>query len=131
GTRGKSSVTRLLAAALRAGGLRTVAKTTGTMARLILPDGHELDVFRVGRPGIIEQTRIVQRAVEHGAQVLVIECMAVEPELQPFSELQLIRSTVGVITNCRADHLDVMGPTTDDVASHLAETCPMHGELFI
>ena len=33
GTRGKSSVTRLIAAGLRAGGVRTFAKTTGTMAR--------------------------------------------------------------------------------------------------
>ena len=30
GTRGKSSVTRLIAAGLRAGGKRTFAKTTGT-----------------------------------------------------------------------------------------------------
>ena len=130
GTRGKSSVTRLIAAGLRAGPGRTFAKTTGTMARIIYPDGHEVDVFRVGRPNIIEQTRIVRRAVEAGADRLVIECMAVMPELQPFSELRLIRSTVGVITNCRADHLDVMGPTVDDVARALSQTCPRDGHLF-
>ncbi len=130
GTRGKSSVTRLIAAGLRAGGRRTLAKTTGTMARLIRPDGSEVDVFRVGRPNVIEQTRIVRRAVETGSEALVIECMAVTPELQPLSELRLIRSTVGVITNCRADHLDVMGPTVDDVACALAQTCPRAGDLF-
>ena len=37
GTRGKSSVTRLIAAGLSASGLRTYAKTTGTRPRLILP----------------------------------------------------------------------------------------------
>ena len=130
GTRGKSSVTRLIAAGLRAGPGRTFAKTTGTMARMIYPDGHEVDVFRVGRPNIIEQTRIVRRAVNAGADRLVIECMAVMPELQPFSELRLVHSTVGVITNCRADHLDVMGPTVDDVARALAQTCPLEGHLF-
>ncbi|MEO5618147.1 MAG: poly-gamma-glutamate synthase PgsB [Candidatus Eisenbacteria bacterium] len=130
GTRGKSSVTRLIAAGLRAGPGRTFAKTTGTMARIIYPDGHEMDVYRVGRPNIIEQTRIVRRAVEADADRLVIECMAVMPELQPFSELRLIQSTVGVITNCRADHLDVMGPTVDDVASALSGTCPVRGHLF-
>ena len=130
GTRGKSSVTRLIAAGLRAGGIRTMAKTTGTMARLIRPDGTEVDVYRVGHPNIIEQTRIVQRAVEHEAEALVIECMAVMPELQPVAELRLIQSTVGVITNCRADHLDVMGPTTDDVARALSQTCPRNGHLF-
>src|SRR5258705_3004282 len=60
GTRGKSSVTRLIAAGLRAGPGRVLAKTTGTMARIIYPDGHEVDVYRVGRPNIIEQTRIVR-----------------------------------------------------------------------
>jgi poly-gamma-glutamate synthase PgsB/CapB len=130
GTRGKSSVTRLIAAGLRASGLRTFAKTTGTMARMIRPDGHEVDVYRVGRPNIIEQTRVVRRAVEARAEALVIECMAVTPELQPLSELRLIRSTVGVITNARADHLDVMGVTVDDVAHTLAQTCPRRGHLF-
>ena len=35
GTRGKSSVTRLIAAGLRSTGRRVFAKTTGTMARMI------------------------------------------------------------------------------------------------
>ena len=130
GTRGKSSVTRLIAGGLRAGGLRTFAKTTGTMARIIRPDGSEVDVYRVGHPNIVEQTRIVRRAVESGAEALVIECMAVAPELQPISELRLIRSTVGVLTNARADHLDVMGPTVDDVARALAQTMPVRGHAF-
>ena len=129
GTRGKSSVTRLIAAGLRAGGIRTFAKTTGTMARIIWPDGSESDVYRVGRPNIIEQTRIVQRVLESGAEALVMECMAVAPDLQPVTE-RLIRSTVGVITNARADHLDVMGPTVDDVARALAQTAPAKGHLF-
>ena len=129
GTRGKSSVTRLIAGGLRAGGRRVFSKTTGTMARMIYPDGHEVDVYRVGHPNIIEQTRIVRRAVEAGADTLVIECMAVTPELQPVAE-RLIRSTVGVVTNVRADHLDVMGPTVDDVAAVLAQTLPRNGHAF-
>jgi poly-gamma-glutamate synthase PgsB/CapB len=130
GTRGKSSVTRLIAGGLRAGGLRTMAKTTGTDARLLLPDGSERPVYRVGRANILEQTRIVRRAVEEAAEALVIECMAVLPELQPVAELKLVRSTVGVITNTRADHLDVMGPTVDDVALALAQTLPVGGHAF-
>jgi len=130
GTRGKSSLTRLIAAGLRGGGVRTFAKTTGTMARMIWPDGSESDVYRVGRPNLIEQRRIVRRAVEAHAEALVIECMAVAPELQPLSELRLIKSNIGVITNARADHLDVMGPTVDDVARALAQTTPVGGQLF-
>jgi poly-gamma-glutamate synthase PgsB/CapB len=130
GTRGKSSVTRLIAGGLRAGGRRTFAKTTGTMARIIWPDGTESDVYRVGHPNIIEQIRIVQRAVECGAEAMVLECMAVTPELQPIAELRLVQSTVGVITNARADHLDLMGPTVNDVARALSQTAPRNGHLF-
>ncbi|MEK7348937.1 MAG: poly-gamma-glutamate synthase PgsB [Candidatus Eisenbacteria bacterium] len=130
GTRGKSSVTRLIAAGLRAGGVRTFAKTTGTMARMILPDGAEVDVYRPGRANIIEQIRIVRRAVDERAEALVIECMAVAPELQPITERRLVRSTIGVITNVRADHLDVMGPTVEDAARVLAQTMPVQGIVF-
>ena len=42
GTRGKSSVTRLIAAGLNHSGVRTAAKTTGTTARMILPDQREV-----------------------------------------------------------------------------------------
>src|SRR5262249_14156585 len=65
-----------------------------------------------------------------GVRALVIECMAVSPELQPLSELRLIRSGLGVITNVRADHLDIMGPTVEDVARALAQTTPLDGHLF-
>ena len=55
GTRGKSSVTRLIAAGMRSGGVTTCAKTTGTLARMILPDGRELPVFRPAKANVIEQ----------------------------------------------------------------------------
>ena len=130
GTRGKSSVTRLIAAGLRAGGLRTCAKATGTLARMIFPDGTEAPLFRPGRTNIIEQKRVVRAAVAHRAEALVIECMAVHPTLQSICELKLVRSTHGVITNAREDHMDVMGPTRLDVARALAGTTPVSGTLF-
>src|SRR6476660_4712029 len=60
GTRGKSSVTRLIAAGLRAGGIPTCAKTTGTLPRMILPDGSEYPVYRPSTPNVLEQLRIVE-----------------------------------------------------------------------
>lgn len=130
GTRGKSSVTRLIAAGLRAHGVVTCAKTTGTLARMILPDGRELPVFRPAGPNIIEQKRIVATAAEFGAQALVIECMAITPELQSLSESKLLSATHGVITNARPDHLDVMGPTSREVALALSGMVPVGGKLF-
>jgi len=130
GTRGKSSVTRLIAAGLRAGGIRTVAKTTGTLPRVIAPDGTEYPVYRRSRPNIIEQIRIVAFAARNQAKALVIECMALQPYLQSLCELRLIRSTHGVITNAREDHLDVMGPSERDVALALLGTTPVGSILF-
>ena len=130
GTRGKSSVTRLIAAGLREGGVVTCAKTTGTLPRMIFPDGLEYPVFRPAGPNVIEQTRIVGAARANEAKALVVECMALQPILQWLCEARLVRATHGVITNARADHLDVMGPTEDNVARALAGMTPHRGKLI-
>lgn len=131
GSRGKSSVVRLVAAALREGGFRTVAKTTGSKARLILTDATEEPVIRLGSPNICEQINILDRARREGARAMVMECMAVRPDLQKICEEHIMRSTIGVITNVRPDHLDVMGPTVDDVARYLSSTVPRGGVAII
>ncbi len=130
GTRGKSSVTRLIASGLREAGIVTCAKTTGTLARMILPDGQELPIFRPAGPNIIEQKRIVATAAAYGAEALVVECMALQPELQALSELKMIRATHAVITNARPDHLDIMGPDDQHVAAALAGMTPVKGRLY-
>ncbi len=130
GSRGKSSVTRLIGAAMRKTSMVVVTKTTGTAPRFILPDGCELSIFRAGKPNIIEQLRVVARARKEGAHVLVAECMAVTPEYIATLEDKIICSTLGVITNIREDHLDVMGPTLYDVAVNIAKSLPTRGKAF-
>ena len=130
GTRGKTSVTRLIAAGLREAGIRCVAKTTGTVPRFILPNGREVPVYRPGGANIIEQKQSVSMAAAQRAEALVVECMALQPHLQWLSESKLVRATHGVITNARPDHLDVMGPTEDDVAHALAGTVPVGGAFL-
>lgn len=128
GTRGKSNVTRLIAAGLRAAGVRTLAKVTGTQARWILPSGEEMPVARVGgRARIHEQVAALRYAHELGCEALVVECMALHPEMQWASEHQILRSTVGVITNARLDHADLMGWDPAMVARVLANTTPRDG----
>jgi gamma-polyglutamate synthase len=128
GIRGKSSITRLCAGALRGGGLVTVAKTTGTAARFIHPDASEEPVYRkFGIANVIEQVGIVRRAAAYRPDALVIECMAVMPDLQGISQDKLIRSNIGVLCNVREDHLAEMGPTLDDVARSLSRTMPVGG----
>ncbi|MGW4892292.1 poly-gamma-glutamate synthase PgsB [Kitasatospora sp. NPDC004240] len=128
GIRGKSSITRLCAGALRGGGLVTVAKTTGTAARFIHPDATEEPVYRkFGIANVAEQIGIVRRAAAYRPDALVIECMAVMPALQEVNQTKLIRSTVGVLCNVREDHLAEMGPTLDDVARSLSRSMPVGG----
>ena len=130
GSRGKSSVARLIAAGLRAGGLRVVAKTTGSTARVIHTDGSETPVRRRGGPNIREQLGIMRGAAREDCEALVIECMAVRPDLQRVCEHNIVKATHGVITNVRPDHLEVMGPTLDDVAASLAGTVPSRSHLY-
>ncbi len=130
GTRGKSSVTRLIAYGLRAGGFRVFAKTTGSAARMLHVDGTERPIVRRSPPNIREQIGIMRRAAQEEAEVLVIECMAVRPDLQRITEKRIVRATIGVITNIRPDHLEVMGPRLEDVAIALSSTTPRAGALF-
>lgn len=128
GIRGKSSITRLVAGALRGGNLTVVAKTTGTAARLIFPDATEEPVYRkFGIANVVEQIGIVRRAAAFHPDALVIECMAVNPALQEINQTKLIQSTIGVLCNVREDHLAEMGPTLDDVARSLSRSMPVGG----
>src|SRR5947209_3006146 len=77
GTRGKSTTTRLIAAGLRAGGRRVLAKVTGSEPRLILPDGSEEAWPRRGPASVREQTRLLARAAKLHADTVVVECMAI------------------------------------------------------
>lgn len=130
GTRGKSSVTRLIGAGLRAGGITCITKVTGTYPRIVMADGTEAPIHRKEKANILEQLNVVRFCSEQKAQVLLIECMALQPDYQRITEKQMIKATVGVITNIRMDHLDVMGPTLDDVANAICNTIPSDSELF-
>ncbi len=130
GTRGKSSVTRLIAGMLREAGYKTVAKTTGTLPRFVFPDGTEEPIVRLGPPNINEQIGVIKRAAKMGADAIVLECMALQPDYQELSEQKIVKSTIGVITNARPDHLDVMGPTELDVVDALSGTIPPGGICF-
>ena len=130
GTRGKSSVTRLIAAGLREGGLRTFAKTTGTAPRVIDADGKDRIIHRLRLPSIGEQVRLLKYFASEKPDAVVMECMAVQPQYQWIAEHQMVKSQVGVITNVRPDHLEEMGPTEEDVALSLCNTIPVDGVLI-
>jgi len=130
GIRGKSSVTRLIAAGLRGGGVRTWGKVTGTEPNIIDAGGHEVAIKRMNGASLSEQRTIFSLAAKEHVEALVIECMAVQARYQEVAEDAFVRSTIGVITNVRADHLEVYGDRFEGVAEALANTVPHGGVLF-
>jgi gamma-polyglutamate synthase len=130
GTRGKSSVTRLIGAGLRAGGISNITKVTGTFPRLIVEDGAETYIHRKASANIIEQLAIVKFAARRKVKALVMECMALQPQYQTITEHKMIHSNIGVMTNVRIDHTDVMGNTLMEIAATLGRTVPQNEILF-
>lgn len=130
GIRGKSTVTRLIAGMLREADLVTVAKSTGSFAAVIDPDGRDRPLERTGSPTILEQINVVRNWVTPFVDAIVMECMAINPRYQKVSEEQIIKSTIGVITNVREDHQDVMGETLPEIARSLMSSCPKNGILI-
>ena len=130
GTRGKSSVVRLIAAGLREGGLKTFAKTTGTIPRIINDKGKDLELHRLRSATIGEQIKLIRFFGKKSPDALVMECMAVNPQYQWISEHKIVKSTLGVITNVRRDHVDEMGSTIEDIAYSLSNTIPFNSKVL-
>jgi poly-gamma-glutamate synthase PgsB/CapB len=131
GTRGKSGVTRLIAAGLRASGARVLAKTTGSKPVLILPDGSEREVVRPGPASIREQARLLLLAASFGADTLVAEMMSIGGECLGVESRRILRPGVLALTNVGLDHLDEMGRDRPAVAATLAAAVAERAEIFV
>ena len=130
GTRGKSTVCRLLDAGLRSGGYRVFTKTTGTSPRVIDVNRIEKEINRQGKANIREQIKAVHWAALQKADILIVECMAVKPELQRICEQRILTADITAITNVREDHLDEMGKSLDSIAHALSNTIPTAAAFF-
>ena len=128
GIRGKTGTCRTLDAVLRAK-YKVFTKTTGTDAAVIDTEGREIPIRRIGPASIGEQIRILRRAHREGADILVIECMAVNPVLQKAAQEQIVKGDISVITNVRYDHILDMGETREEIAESLSAVIPDHGLL--
>jgi gamma-polyglutamate synthase len=130
GIRGKSSVTRYVAAVFRTAGYHTFGKTTGTAARVIRPNGQDYDFGRKGYANVNEQVKILTDFSRQKAQAVVMECMAVNPVYAKWLEEKVMFSQIGIITNVRLDHTDYMGETLEEIAESLSNTIPRDGILI-
>ncbi|WP_423804673.1 poly-gamma-glutamate synthase PgsB [Nosocomiicoccus ampullae] len=133
GVRGKSTITRLTYSILREAGYKVVGKTTGTDARLLYwYQNEEVPIVRKPQGANIgEQREIISKTVKSGAKAIVNECMAVNPDYQKVFQQDLLKANVGAIVNVMEDHMDVLGPTLDEVAESFVATIPNNGHLVV
>ncbi|MDP2885388.1 MAG: poly-gamma-glutamate synthase PgsB [Ignavibacteria bacterium] len=131
GTRGKSSVVRMLASVLREAGDTVLAKTTGSQAQFVLPDGTAQDVPRRGIVSILEQKKVLKKAVELRANCLVVEIMSIRPENHFVESQQILKPDIVLVTNVRRDHTEAMGETETEIASVLRLDVPSTASVYV
>ncbi len=127
GTRGKTSVTRLIAAGLRGGDQRVLAKSTGSLPRVILPTAEERSIRRRGPASPLEQRRVLLWAARQRCDAVVVEGMSIRPESLRSELRQIICPHVVVITNTYEDHL----AETDNPAVAFVDAIPTNASVFL
>jgi len=135
GTRGKSGTERKKAALLNALGARVVSKTTGCEALLILASdleqGEEVPLFRPhDKATIWEQVDVLERAVGLSADVMLWECMGLQPEYVRILQDSWMRDDLSTLTNAYPDHEDLQGPAGRDVAVSISTFVTQGGRVF-
>ena len=106
GTRGKSSLVRLLAAGFRSLGISCRARLTGVVPTDISSEGARTILRSQG--GHIEELRWWLRHLP-STEAVVVENSAVSPDLQILAP-RWLRPRLIVVTNVRADHEELWGP---------------------
>ena len=127
GSRGKSSVVRLLHAGLNAAGIPTWSRITGTDPRQLEPHG-ERSIERSAGAHVEEMRWWLAQLPAAGA--LVMENSAVTPELQPLAAAWL-RPHATVLTNVLPDHQEAWGFDERDAALALAHGLPRGGTVVM
>lgn len=123
GTRGKSSTVRIIHSVLREAGYAVYGKTTGTAAAEFATDGRETKTWRFGNVSVLEMLESIYRATKNRSNfpnALVMECMAVSPDLISLITKRMLKPTITIITNGLHDHLEEEGLTKKHIALSLA-----------
>lgn len=121
GTRGKSSLVRLLHAGLTAARLRVWSRVTGVLPRSLSPDG--VQVIRRDAPVSFREMLWWLEQIPSDAEAVVMENSAVSPELQAAAG-RWLNPTLIVWTTLRPDHEDAWGSGRLNAARTLLRGIP-------
>ncbi|MBU2511319.1 hypothetical protein KJ966_08265 [bacterium] len=122
GSRGKSSVTRLLHASLNSCGIKTFARITGVVPRELGPKGCRTIIRTAGAH--VEEMRWWLRQLPASAKGVVLENSAIAPDLQLLAG-KWLKPQVIILTNTYPDHQEVWGPTSSAARNTLLSGIPM------
>jgi poly-gamma-glutamate synthase PgsB/CapB len=128
GSRGKSSIVRLLHAALQDAGLRTYSRITGVVPRELGPQGVRPILRSSGAH--VEEMRWWLRQLPATANAIILENSAITPELQNLAG-QWLRPELTILSNTLADHQEVWGPDEASAAVVLAGGVPRAGQVLL
>lgn len=129
GTRGKTSLVRILAAACRAVEPATLGKTTGDCPELLLPDGQRRRLRRRGPARLTEQVRLLRFCRRRKIRCLVVEAMSITPEVMA-AEMRLLQPTQVAVVNVRDDHRETLGCDPIAQRARYLETLPANAPWF-
>lgn len=128
GSRGKSSLVRLLCAGMGARGIDFRGRITGVLPRELSSAGERLIVRNA--PGHIAEMRWWLGQIPRETEAVVMENSAVQPELQEMAA-KWLKPTVIVWTNARPDHQEVWGKGSAAAASALLRGIPKGASLVL
>lgn len=121
GTRGKSTLVRLLTGGFRTVGIPCWARITGVIPTEFSPSG----VRRIERsaPASMEELKWWLERVPENAGAVVVENSAVSPELQGLAA-RWLKPDLVVWSNALADHQEVWGPGREEARQVLLRGIP-------
>jgi gamma-polyglutamate synthase len=132
GTRGKSGTERLKAAVFSALGYQILSKTSGCEAMFLygypLRNVREMFLFRpYDKATIWEQVNLTRFAASVNTDVMLWECMGLNPRYVRILQHQWMRDDIATITNCYPDHEDIQGPAGIDLPQVIGQFMPVAG----
>ena len=128
GTRGKSSIVRLLQTALVNAGFQSHARITGVVPRHITATGTR--VISRSSGAHIEELRWWLKQLPASSQAVVVENSAITPEFQHLAG-KWLKPDITILSNTVADHQESWGPDHHCAANILMGGVPRGGRLIL
>lgn len=122
GTRGKTTVSKIIVSALNRKGIKTIGRTTGSEATILMDDGSVRPFVRKRSARITEMISFVRFCRKNNTECLVAECMALSEENQSIFANKLIKETHLVIVNSYIDHIAEVGKDRDSTLYTLSKS---------